>query len=31
LMLSIVRRGKLLYFGIYCLFIGAIAIIFGSI
>ena len=31
LMLSIVRRGKLLYFGIYCLVIGAIAIIFGTI
>ena len=31
LMLSIVRKGKLLYFGIYCLVIGAIAIIFGSI
>lgn len=31
LMLSIVRKGKLLYFGIYCLVIGAIAIIFGTI
>jgi undecaprenyl-diphosphatase len=30
-MLSIVRKGKLLYFGIYCLIIGTIAIIFGSI
>lgn len=30
-MLSIVRKGKLLYFGIYCLVIGSIAIIFGSI
>ena len=30
-MLSIVRKGKLLYFGIYCLVVGAIAIIFGSI
>ncbi len=30
-MLSIVRKGKLLYFGIYCLVIGTIAIIFGSI
>ncbi len=30
-MLSIVRKGKLLYFGIYCLVVGTIAIIFGSI
>jgi undecaprenyl-diphosphatase len=30
-MLSIVRRGKLLYFGIYCLVIGSIAILFGLI
>jgi undecaprenyl-diphosphatase len=30
-MLSIVRKGKLLYFGIYCLVIGSIAIIFGLI
>ncbi len=30
-MLSIVRKGKLLYFGIYCLVAGTIAIIFGSI
>jgi len=30
-MLSIVRKGKLLYFGIYCLVIGTIAIIFGAI
>jgi len=30
-MLSIVRKGKLLYFGIYCLVIGTIAILFGSI
>jgi undecaprenyl-diphosphatase len=30
-MLSIVRKGKLLYFGIYCLVIGTIAIIFGLI
>ncbi|MCK5461542.1 MAG: undecaprenyl-diphosphate phosphatase, partial [Bacteroidales bacterium] len=30
-MLSIVRKGKLLYFGLYCLVIGSIAIIFGSI
>jgi len=30
-MLSIVRKGKLLYFGLYCLVVGTIAIIFGSI
>ena len=30
-MLSIVRKGKLLYFGLYCLVVSAIAIIFGSI
>jgi undecaprenyl-diphosphatase len=30
-MLSIVRKGKLLYFGIYCLVIGTIALIFGLI
>jgi undecaprenyl-diphosphatase len=30
-MLSIVRKGKLLYFGLYCLVVGAISIIFGSI
>ncbi len=30
-MLSIVRKGKLLYFGIYCLVVGSIAIIFGLI
>ncbi len=30
-MLSIVRKGKLLYFGIYCLVVGALAIIFGLI
>jgi undecaprenyl-diphosphatase len=30
-MLSIVRKGKLLYFGIYCLVVGAIAIIAGLI
>jgi undecaprenyl-diphosphatase len=28
-MLSIVRKGKLLYFGVYCLFIGIVAIIAG--
>ena len=28
-MLSIVRKGKLLYFGLYCLVIGTIAIVFG--
>jgi len=31
LMLSIVRKGKLLYFVIYCLVIGTIVFIFGSI
>jgi undecaprenyl-diphosphatase len=30
-MLSLVRRGKLLYFGIYCLLAGGIAIIFGLV
>ena len=30
-MISIVRRGKLLYFGLYCLVIGTIAIIAGII
>jgi undecaprenyl-diphosphatase len=30
-MLSIVRKGKLLYFGLYCLVVGAIAIIAGLI
>lgn len=30
-MLSIVRRGKLLYFGLYCLVIGVIAIVGGLI
>lgn len=30
-MLSIVRKGKLLYFGIYCLVIGCIAIVAGFI
>jgi undecaprenyl-diphosphatase len=31
LMLSIVRKGKLLYFGIYCLVVGTVAILFGLI
>jgi undecaprenyl-diphosphatase len=30
-MLSIVHKGKLLYFGIYCLVLGTIAIIAGLI
>ena len=30
-MLSIVRNGKLLYFGLYCLVIGVIAIVGGLI
>ena len=28
-MLAIVRRGKLLYFGIYCLVVGIIAVVTG--
>jgi undecaprenyl-diphosphatase len=30
-MLSLVRKGKLMYFGIYCLLAGGIAIIFGLV
>jgi undecaprenyl-diphosphatase len=30
-MLTIVRKGKLLYFGLYCLVIGTLAIVFGLI
>jgi undecaprenyl-diphosphatase len=30
-MITIVRKGKLLYFGLYCIIIGAIAIIAGSL
>ena len=28
-MIGIVRRGKLIYFGIYCAIVGALLIIFG--